>query len=80
MNIIYRQELDAIADAEERAAMHQQLTAQLKKSNTATEVAARFLYDDVIDPADTRDILLNTLATFPAPLPRATRKRLIEPM
>jgi len=80
VNIIYRQELDAIADAEERAVMHQQLTAQLKKSNTATEVAARFLYDDVIDPADTRDILLNTLATFPAPLLRTTRKRLIEPM
>jgi acetyl-CoA carboxylase carboxyltransferase component len=80
VNIIYRQELDAIADPEQRAETHRQLTAQLKKSNTATEVAARFLYDDVIDPADTRDILLNTLATFPAPLPRTTRKRLIEPM
>lgn len=80
VNIIYRQELDAIADPEQRAETHRQLTAQLKKSNTATEVAARFLYDDVIDPADTRDILLNTLATFPAPLPRTTRKRLIEPL
>jgi acetyl-CoA carboxylase carboxyltransferase component len=80
VNIIYRQELDAIADPAARAETHRQLTAQLKKSNTATEVAARYLYDDVIDPADTRDILLNTLATFPAPLPRTTRKRLIEPL
>lgn len=80
VNIIYRQELDAIADPEQRAETHRQLTAQLKKSNTATEVAARFLYDDVIDPADTRDILLNTLATFPKPPPRSTRKRLIEPL
>jgi acetyl-CoA carboxylase carboxyltransferase component len=80
VNIIYRQELDAIADPERRAETHRQLTAQLKRSNTATEVAARYLYDDVIDPADTRDILLNTLATFPAPLPRTTRKRLIEPL
>jgi acetyl-CoA carboxylase carboxyltransferase component len=80
VNIIYRQELDAIADPEQRAETHRQLTAQLKKSNTATEVAARFLYDDVIDPADTRGILLDTLATFPAPPPRTTRKRLIEPL
>ena len=52
---------------------------ELKRYNTALEVAGRFAYDDVIDPADTRAILLNTLATLPAPLPRATRKRMIEP-
>jgi hypothetical protein len=33
----------------------------------------------VIDPADTRAILINTLATAPPPPPRTTRKRLIEP-
>jgi acetyl-CoA carboxylase carboxyltransferase component len=79
VNIIYRAELEAVADAEERAALHKRLTDTLKRSNTAVEVAARYLYDDVIDPADTRDILIKTLATLPPPPPRTTRKRLIEP-
>ena len=79
VNIIYRRELDDASDPETRAELHRTLTAGLRRSNTALEVAARFGYDDVIDPADTRDILLRTLATLPAPLPRTTRKRLIEP-
>ena len=33
----------------------------------------------MIDPADTRAILIKTLATLPPPLPRTTRKRMIEP-
>jgi hypothetical protein len=33
----------------------------------------------VIDPAETRDILLKTLATLPQPAPRTERKRIIEP-
>ena len=79
VNIIYKAELDAVADAEERAPLHKRLTDALKRSNTALEVAARYHYDDVIDPADTRDILIKTLATLPPPPPRTTRKRLIEP-
>src|SRR5258707_1112909 len=79
VNIIYKAELDAVADAEERAALHKRLTDALKRSNTAIEVAARYHYDDVIDPADTRNILIKTLATLPPPPPRTTRKRLIEP-
>ncbi|MFO1159197.1 MAG: carboxyl transferase domain-containing protein [Reyranellaceae bacterium] len=78
VNIIYRAELEAAAESE-RAALHKDLTDALKRSNTALEVAARYLYDDVIDPADTRDILIKTLATLPPPPPRTTRKRLIEP-
>jgi acetyl-CoA carboxylase carboxyltransferase component len=79
VNIIYRRELDDAPDPETRAELHRTLTAGLRRSNTALEVAARFGYDDVIDPADTRDILLRTLATLPAPPPRTTRKRIIEP-
>jgi acetyl-CoA carboxylase carboxyltransferase component len=80
VNIIYRRELDAVEDPDERAALHKRLTDELKRKNTAIESAARFLYDDVIDPADTRAVLLNTLATVPPPPPRTTRKRLIEPI
>ena len=55
------------------------LTDTLKRSNTAVEVAARYLYDNVIDPAETRDILIKTLATLPPPPPRTARKHWIEP-
>ena len=78
-SIIHRKELEAIGDVEQRRRSHRDRTDELKRYNTALEVAARFGYDDVIDPADTRAILLNTLATLPAPLPRTTRKRMIEP-
>jgi acetyl-CoA carboxylase carboxyltransferase component len=79
VNIIYAKELEAVATPEERAALHASLTAELKRSNTAVESGAKFLYDDVVDPADTRDILIKTLATVPQPAPRTTRKRIIEP-
>ena len=69
-NIIYRQELDDARDAGERAELHRTLPPSCARYNTALEVAARFGYDDVIDPADTRDILLSTLATLPVPPPR----------
>ena len=78
-SIIYRKELDAIGDAERRAAAHRERTDELKRYNTALEVAGRFGYDDVVDPADTRSILLNTLAGLPPALPRTGRKRTIEP-
>jgi acetyl-CoA carboxylase carboxyltransferase component len=53
-SIIYAKELDAAATPQERAELHARLTADLKRSNTAVESAGKFLYDDVIDPADTR--------------------------
>ena len=77
--IIYRKELDGIEDPAARTAAHRQRTEELKDYNTALEVAGRFGYDDVVDPADTRQILLNTLATLPPVPPRAGRKRTIEP-
>jgi acetyl-CoA carboxylase carboxyltransferase component len=79
-SIIHRKELEAIDDPEARAALHRELTDKLKEANTALEVAARFEFDDVIDPADTRRILVQTLASLPPPAPRTGRKRLIEPM
>jgi len=79
VNIIHKRELDDIADAAERAERQRELTDALKRSNTAIEVAGRFLYDDVVDPAETRDILLKTLETLPPPEPRTGRKRVIEP-
>ncbi|TCZ64795.1 acyl-CoA carboxylase subunit beta [Roseicella aquatilis] len=78
-SIIHRQELECIDDPAERAAAHRHRTAELREYNTALEVAGRFAYDDVIDPADTRSILGRTLRTIPPAQPRSARKRLIEP-
>ena len=41
--------------------------------------AGRNIYDDVIDPADTRRILIDTLRSLAEPAARSTRKRIIEP-
>jgi len=79
VNIIYRRELEAIDDVDARAALHARLTAELKDEHSAIVAASRFTYDDVIDPADTREMLLRTLESLPPPAARSTRKRLIEP-
>lgn len=79
VNIIYRNELEAVFDLQERSQLHARLTADLKHEHTAIAAASRFTYDDVIDPADTRELLLRTLESLPPPMPRTGRKRLIEP-
>ena len=53
--------------------------AMWRRIDAAVQAAGKFIYDNVIDPADTREILLRTLRTLaPAPV-RAQRKRVIEP-
>lgn len=76
--IIYKAELEAIEDPAERRALHEQRTAELKEMNTAIEVAGRFEFDDVIDPAETREMLAKTLRALPEPPPRDGRKRVVD--
>ncbi|MBT4490115.1 MAG: biotin carboxylase, partial [Rhodospirillaceae bacterium] len=79
VNIIYRKELDAIADEAEKAALHKQRTDEMRTYHTALATAERFHVDDVVDPADTRAILANTLAALPTADPHRGRKRVVEP-
>ena len=79
VNIIHRRELETIADPQARAAFHRERTEALKRSNTALSAAARFDVDDVIDPADTRRLLAQTLARLPGPPPRVARKHPVDP-
>jgi len=76
--IIYKDELAAAPDEETRQQMHLDFTNELKSMNTALESAARFKYDDVVDPADTRAILAQHLKVLPQPAPRTGRKRMID--
>jgi len=58
----YRRELDAIADPAERQQRYDQLVASYYERGKALSTAAAFEIDDVIDPADTRAILIKALA------------------
>jgi acetyl-CoA carboxylase carboxyltransferase component len=58
----YRRELDAIADPAERQERYDQLVASYYERGKALSAAAAFEIDDVIDPADTREVLISTLA------------------
>ena len=78
-HIIHRAELEAIEDEAERAERHRLRTEELKTYHTALATAERFHVDDVIDPAETRAILANTLAALPAPAPGRGRKRTVDP-
>lgn len=78
VSILHRRELEAIPDPEERARMRAHLTDELREEHKPLMAAGRLVYDDVIDPADTREILRRTLDGFPVAPPRTTRKRIIE--
>ncbi|MFF5986688.1 acetyl-CoA carboxylase family protein [Prauserella flavalba] len=53
----FRAELEAIADPEARQARYDELLADLYERGKALSVATVFEIDDVIDPADTRELL-----------------------
>jgi len=79
VNILHKAALEAAPDPDARARLHAGFTAELKKSATALETAGRFEYDDVIDPADTRQMLAQTLRRLPTPPRRSHgRKRVID--
>jgi len=57
----YKKELDAVADPKERKALFDKLLARLYEVGRATEAAAHLEIDAVIDPVDTRSVLLRAL-------------------
>ena len=58
----FRRELDAIADPAARQERYEQLVAEYYEKGKALSTAAAFEIDDVIDPAQTRHVLTQTLA------------------
>ncbi len=84
VQLALRKQLDAIEDPDERARVAEQATAALYERGRATSTATYFELDDVIDPADTRRTLIETLAAAPTPpdrsAPGATRVGKKRPM
>jgi acetyl-CoA carboxylase carboxyltransferase component len=65
-----RKELEAIEDEEERERRVREVTALAQENAKAINAAQLFELDDVIDPAETRDLVARTLAAAaPAPNP-----------
>jgi len=64
VKLAYRRELEAIADAEARAAQFDAMVADAYARGTALNTATYFEIDDVVDPAATRDlavaVIINT--------------------
>ena len=58
----FKKELDEVAEPVEREALFQQLVARMYELGKATEAAAFLELDAVIDPADTRAVILRALA------------------
>jgi acetyl-CoA carboxylase carboxyltransferase component len=71
-------ELAAVTDDDERRRLTEELIAAQHARGRALPVATAFEIDDVIDPADTRDIVLQVLRSAGAPAPRTDRKRVID--
>jgi acetyl-CoA carboxylase carboxyltransferase component len=57
----YRKELEAAPNEEEREALFESLLARMYEIGRATEAASYLEIDAVIDPADSRQVILNAL-------------------
>jgi acetyl-CoA carboxylase carboxyltransferase component len=69
---------DGAPDAAEARARRDELAAQMREGSLAVSAARRYAYDEVIDPAETRDRIVRMLAMIPRPGPRATKKHYID--
>ncbi|MEO5901498.1 MAG: biotin carboxylase, partial [Ilumatobacteraceae bacterium] len=67
--------LEAVADPVERDALFETMVERMYTHGKALNTASHFEIDDTIDPADSRRWISTILASAPAPLPRAGKKR-----
>jgi acetyl-CoA carboxylase carboxyltransferase component len=66
VKLAYKKELEAIAGEAERAAALEAMVAAAYETGKALNTATYFEIDDVIDPADTRDIVARVLFEAPS--------------
>lgn len=71
----YRKELAAIQDPAQREQAFQNMVAMAYDMGKATNVAAQFEIDAVIDPADSRHWITSILRAVPEPPRRSKKKR-----
>jgi len=61
----YRKELMAIEDPEERKTEYEKMVARAYEHGKAINMASHFEIDDVIDPAESRNIIVRALKSVP---------------
>lgn len=71
----YKKELAAVSDEVEREQLFDKLLAKSYELGKATEAASHLEIDAVIDPADTRAIILNAFRSAPRSRPRQSGRR-----
>jgi acetyl-CoA carboxylase carboxyltransferase component len=71
----FRRELEAEADPDARRELEERLIAAAYRNGKALNAATHFEIDDVVDPADTRALILSVLASAPPPPARTGKKR-----
>jgi acetyl-CoA carboxylase carboxyltransferase component len=77
VRLALRKELAEIADSEERERRVRELTAAAEDNAKALNAATLFEIDDVIDPAETREVIARTLRAA-GPAPPAERPRPVD--
>jgi acetyl/propionyl-CoA carboxylase alpha subunit len=75
VKLAWRNELAAIEDPAERRAEYERRVAAMYEQGKALSTAALYEIDDVIDPADTRRVVVGTLRAMPPRPPRTGKKR-----
>ncbi len=63
----YRKELEAVEDPAERQILFEQMVARAYEHGKGLNMAAHFEIDDVIDPAETRALIVKGLRSAPLP-------------
>jgi acetyl-CoA carboxylase carboxyltransferase component len=71
----FKKELDAAGTPEERAELEKRLIASAYVRGSALSMASHTEIDDVIDPAQTREVILGVLSACPMPPQRSSKKR-----
>jgi acetyl/propionyl-CoA carboxylase alpha subunit len=75
VKLAWRNELAAIEDPAERRAEYERRVAQMYEQGKALSTASLYEIDDVIDPVDTRRVIVETLRAAPPRAPRTGKKR-----
>jgi acetyl-CoA carboxylase carboxyltransferase component len=75
----FKKELAAIENLEKREALYNQLVAQLYERGKAINMASYLEIDAVIDPADTRNWIIQGLKSAPARQPQEASHSFVDP-
>ncbi len=75
----FKKELEAVQNPQEREALYQKLVAELYERGKAINLASHLEIDAVIDPADTRQWMIQGLKSIPAERPREKGHDFVDP-